>query len=450
MLQQTCQTSSYYTRGHNMDAKAKGYLPYIFRQFQGYTVSDIKEFHSKQSMELHLTSDEDRIKLCNCCGLKLGKIHDRYFVRARHLRAFNWSVVVCFWREKRHCENCKKVRSEWIDFLCPTSPHMTLELAWWINRLTEITSVMQVSHLESVDKMTCYKVDKHILNRLLQGYKIPKVTHISVDEVYARSPKQQKENETRDDLFLTVIVDHRTHKVIWVSQSRRKEALDLFFEMIGPEGCKDIEVVTCDQHRGYGESVANYCPRADLVWDRFHLVQNFNEALNEERKIEFEKHKKDRTLDNSFLHGKNRYLFLQKANNRTEENRERVIEVFSQNQKLAQLEMIKERFHRMFEICQSYEDAMNELGLCYEWCYQIKANHVMKFFWSLVDRMEFFNYFKHRITSGVSEGINRTIKTLKWQAYGYKDMAYFALKIMQKCGYLNSKNALSWLYNENT
>ncbi len=74
----------------------------------------------------------------------------------------------------------------------------------------------------------------------------------------------------------------------------------------------------------------------------------------------------------------------------------------------------------------------------------------MKFFWSLVDRMEFFNYFKHRITSGASEGINRTIKTLKWQAYGYKDMAYFALKIMQKCGYLNSKNALSWLYNEKT
>ncbi|MGZ8556631.1 MAG: transposase [Sulfuricurvum sp.] len=43
------------------------------------------------------------------------------------------------------------------------------------------------------------------------------------------------------------------------------------------------------------------------------------------------------------------------------------------------------------------------------------------------------------MTSGVSEGVNRAIKTLKWVAYGYKDMHYFALKIMQKCGYLNSK-----------
>lgn len=433
-----------------MNAKAKGYLPYIFRQFQGYTVSDIKEFHSKQCMELHLTSNDDRVRLCSGCGEKLGNYHDKYFVRAKHLRAFNWKVDICFYREKRHCPNCKKVRSEWIDFLCPTSPHMTLELAWWLNRLTEITSVMQVSKLESIDKMTCYRVDKHILSRIFQGYEIPKVTHISVDEVYARGPKQQKEDETRDDLFLTVIVDHRTHKVIWVSQSRRKEALDSFFEMIGSEACKKIEVVTCDQHRGYAESVTQYCPQADLVWDRFHLAQSFNEALNEERKIEFEKQKRDLTLDNNFLHGRNRYLFLQKANNRSQTDREKVLHVFSQNQRLAQLEMIKERFHRMFEVCQTYQDAMNELGLCYEWCYQIKAKHLMKYFWSLVDRMEFFNYFKHRITSGVSEGINRAIKTLKWQAYGYKDMAYFALKIMQKCGYLNSKYALAWLYNENT
>ena len=32
---------------------------------------------------------------------------------------------------------------------------------------------------------------------------------------------------------------------------------------------------------------------------------------------------------------------------------------------------------------------------------------------------------------------------LKWQAYGYKDMGYFAMKIMQKCGYLNYKYLLN-------
>ncbi|MSP19803.1 MAG: hypothetical protein EXR74_09575 [Bdellovibrionales bacterium] len=47
-----------------------------------------------------------------------------------------------------------------------------------------------------------------------------------------------------------------------------------------------------------------------------------------------------------------------------------------------------------------------------------------------------------RSTTGVAEGINRVIKGLKWQAYGYKDMECFKLKILQKCGYLNYRYCL--------
>lgn len=429
-----------------MDAKAPKYLPYIFRSFQGFQTKDIKEFIKDQRMEIILESERDRKRLCSRCGHELGNLHDRYWVRAKHLKAFNWSVEVCFFREKRHCSNCKKVRSEWIDWICPTSPHMTLELCWWINRLSEITTVLSVSKLESIDKMTCYGVDKYILQRLLQGYQIPTVTHISVDEVYARSPKQQGEDETRDDLFLTVIVDHRTRKVIWVSQSRRKEALDTFFAMIGSEACKRIEVVTCDQHRGYAESVREHCPDADLVWDRFHLVESFNKALNEERKKEWDKYG-DPEKENDLLSGKYRYIYLTKAKNRSKKDQWHIDEVMSKNEKIAKLEMIKEHFHQMFEV-HSEEEAKQMLNECYEWSYQSRAWELVKYFWDLMERCELWNYFKHKLTSGISEGINRAIKGLKWQAYGYKDMVYFALKIMQKCGYLNSKYALSWLYNQ--
>lgn len=432
-----------------MDAKVQGYLPYIFRSFQGFRTKDIKEYRSDNHMELILESNSDRVRLCNCCGKKLGTMHDRYWVKARHLRAFNWTVSVCFFREKRFCANCNKVRSEWIDWICPTSPHMTLELSWWINRLTEITPVVQVSRLESIDKMTCYKVDKYILNRLLQGYKVPKVTHISVDEVYARSAVQQKENETRDDLFLTVIVDHKTRKVIWVSQSRRKEALDQFFKLIGDAGCKNIQVVTCDQHRGYADSVREFCPHADLIWDRFHLVQQFNESLNEERKKEWEKHKHSKDDGFQFLRGKYRYLFLTKQQNRSKTDRQRISELMLVNSRVTKLELLKERFHMIFEAANKVE-AQEALVLCYEWAHAIKATHIKKYLWSLFDRKEFLNYFEHRLTSGLSEGVNRAIKTLKWVAYGYKDMDYFALKIMQKCGYLNTRYALNWIYNENS
>jgi transposase len=431
----------------SMDAKVRGYLPHIFRLFQGFQTTDLKEYRSEERMELHLDSNVERDRLCSACGGILGALHSRYWIRAKHLKVFNWRVEVCFFREKRHCSNCKKIRSEWIDWICPTSPHMTMELSWWINRLSEIATVLQVSKLESVDKMACYRVDKYILQRLLEGYQIPGVTHISVDEVYARSPRQRKENETRDDLFLTVIIDHRTHKVIWVSQSRRKEALDTFFTMIGAQGCKRIEVVTCDQHRGYAESVSEHCPQADLVWDRFHLVQSFNDALNEERKKEWDKYGDPELKEDDLMAGKYRYIYLTKANRRSERDRRHIEAVMKKNERIAKLEMIKEHFHRMFEQTDELS-AQVMLWECLEWSMQTGSIYLQRYFQALRERKELWNYFKHKITSGVSEGVNRAIKTLKWVAYGYKDMHYFALKILQKCGYLNSRYALAWMYNE--
>ena len=430
-----------------MDAKVSSYLPYVFRCFQGFITRDVKDFIRDQRMEIHLDPAPGRERLCNACGHKLGKQKDSYHVRARHLRVMGWAVEVCFFREKRWCPNCRKNRSEWIDWLCPTSPHMTLELSWWINQLSEITTVMQVSRLESIDKMTCYKVDKHILHRLLQGYQIPDVTHISVDEVYARSNKQKKKGETRDDLFLTVIIDHRTRKVIWVSQSRRKQALDSFFELIGKEACQRIKVVTCDQHRGYAESVREYCPAADLVWDRFHLVQSFNVALNEERKKEWDKYGDPSLKEDDLMAGRYRYIYLTKAKNRSKTDRLHIEMVMKKNERIAKLEMIKEHFHKMFDE-QDGLGAQVMLLECLEWSMQTGSLYLQKYFQALRDRNELWNYFKHRLTSGISEGINRAIKTLKWVAYGYKDMDYFALKIMQKCGYLNSRYALEWIHNK--
>ncbi len=424
-----------------MDAKVSVYVPVVFRSFQGFSVNDIKEYRSRQHMEIELIKVEDKVHLCSHCGERLGAMHDRYRVNARHLRVMGWTVTVCFFREKRWCEKCKKIRSELIEWICPTSPHMTVELAFWINRLSEITTIMQVSLLESIDKMSAYRVDKYILMRLLQGYKIPKLTHIAVDEVYARGPKQLKDGETRDDLFFTVIVDIKTRKVIWVSQSRRKEALDEFFKLIGPDECQQIQVVATDQHDGYSASVKEYCPNAVVVWDRFHLVQKFNEALNEERKDELNNIDPEGEMQD-LMNGKYRYIFLTKAGKRNATDQRHIATVTRLNKKMAMLEIIKEHFHQVF-YAPTVLDAQVMLAEVYQWCLDAKAHHIFKWLLSILKDNRFWNYFEHRYTTGVCEGINRAIKGLKWQAYGYKDMLYFRLKIMQKVGYLSYRYFLA-------
>lgn len=420
-----------------MESKAKIYIPAVFRSFQGFDVRDIKEFRAERRMELVLEKTPSRRHFCFRCQTELGKQNSRYWVKSHHMRAMGWTVVVCFWRERRHCSKCKKDRAEFIDFLCPTTPHVTEELAWWINRLTEVTTVLAASRLESLDKMTCYRVDKYILMRLLQGYKIPKVTEISVDEVYARGPVQLKEGETRDDLFLTVIVDIKTHKAIWVSKSRRKEALDEFFILIGEEACNDIRVVATDQHDAYAASVGEYCKNATLVWDRFHLMRNFEEAVNDTRKDLHAEMEKGGDLQR-LTRGSYRFLFLKKAKDRTTQEKSHIDDVLKENEFFAKLELIKERMMTFFDQPNEEKgrEVFDEIG---EWIWQARFVHLMKWHKNLEAGWDTLkNYFRYRVTTGISEGINRAIKGLKWQAYGYKDMEYFKLKILQKVGYLGS------------
>jgi len=377
-----------------METKAKMYVPTVFRVFQGFEVVDVREWRREERMELVLERLPENEQYCARCGEKLGRYHDRYLSRARHLSMMRWSVSVVLWREKRYCPGCKKVRSAAIPFICPSSPHITMDLAWWLSRLFEISSVLAVSRLESIDKQTCYEVDKCILVKLLQGYRIPKVRAISVDEVYARSPRQQKEDETRDDLFLTVIVDLHTRKVIWVSQSRRKEALDEFFRVLGAKACSAIEVVACDQHAGYSASAQEYCPQATIVWDRFHLVQKFNEALNEDRRAEWANLDPDGKMAEEIgdlMANKYRYVFLTKAANRTSRDRRHVEEVSRLNRKVAQLELIKEHFHKMFD-CDDVGDAQVMLAEVYQWAYDAGAVNIWKWVKEIRNEPQLCNY----------------------------------------------------------
>lgn len=419
-----------------MELKPSIYIPVVFRQFPGFKLRDLKEWRVDKRMEIILDKEPGKIHTCARCKGELGAYHDGHWIKAKHMRMMDWIVEVSFFREKRYCPSCKKVRSEVVSFICPESPHVTMDLAWWLNRLTELTSVLQVSHLERVDKKTCYRVDKWILARLLQGYKIPKVTKISVDEVYARGPKQLREGETRDDLFLTVIVDLNTHKVVWVSQSRRKEALDEFFTLLGEDACKQIVVVATDQHDGYGASVKEFCPNAILVWDRFHLVQLFNNALSADRRDELQNIDPEGKMGD-LMNNKYRFVFTMRKYNRDETDKRHIDEVMRLNAKMAKMEMIKERFHQFFE-CNSKNEAEIAIAEIYQWSYEAKAANIFNWIKQIREQKTLWNYFLYKVTTGLSEGINRVIKGIKWQAYGYKDMFYFKLKILQKAGYLNS------------
>jgi transposase len=414
----------------------------LYRLFRvdGYEVLDVKVWLDKGQIDVCLERAEAYSMSCCRCGSELGAGRGKHRMRLQGMPLGRLKTFFHFWRYKGHCANCKKARSERVHFLAEQTPHLTKAYATWIASLCEIAAVSRAAEFMGQDETTTWRLDFESMKRLLSSYKIPDVKRIAVDEVYARR-KSKKNGESRNERFFTVITDLETHRVIWVEDSREKKALDRFFKLIGPEACANIEVVAVDQHEDYAASVRQNCKNATLVWDRFHLMQNFEKAVNDTRSQLHAEQAGGSELSR-LTRGKYRYLFLKKDIRRTDEERSHINDVLKENEYFAKLELVKERMLSFFDAVDETAAKLifDEIG---DWIWQSGFKPLMAWHknfeagWSTVK-----NYFKFRVTTALSEGQNNVIKALKRRAFGYRNMAYFKLKIMQVCGYLNSRYAL--------
>lgn len=417
-------------------------MPRFFR-FDNYKTTDVKEFLSEGRIDVYLERDMSKSFDCHHCGNELSLIkRGGHYMKVEAMPIMGYKSYLHFKRHKLHCDHCKKARSEKVAFLSEVTPHLTADLSWWIGRLCEIASVSRVGELMGHDGMTTWRLDYHRMIQMLSQYNIPKPKRLSIDEVYARKPRRGF-FETRNDCYFTVITDMDTRKVIWVVEGRTKEALDSFFKLLGAEACKNIEVVATDQHAPFAASIEANCPNATIVWDKFHILQNFEEAVNETRKDIFNETPTGHPLKLK-LRGQYRYWFLKRANQRTKQEQRHIDSVIKDNEILFKLEVIKERMLSFFDEANETEALFTwtEIG---DWINQCRFKPLQKWHKELSSKWnKLITYFKYPVTTSVSEGINNVIKTLKRKAYGYRNMGYFKLKIMQVCGYLNSRYICSW------
>ncbi|MCB1198933.1 MAG: ISL3 family transposase [Deltaproteobacteria bacterium] len=404
----------------------------------GFEVVDTKEWLKKKIIEIYLKPSPETPKICSKCGHRLepAKVGE-HFMKVRTMDIHGFKTYFCFKRPKHNCSSCKKTRTIKIDWISEETPHVTEEYAWWLGRLCEISPITSAAEFTGNDPNSLWRFDLKRMQRMFQHYKIPKVKRITVDEVYARKKKHYAK-ESRDNRFFTIVCDLDTRRVVWVSESRSKEALDEFFHAIGEERCKEIEVVAADQFDGYKSSVKENCPNATFVWDRFHIMQTFNKYLNDERAW-LNNHMCKGEIKR-LTRGKFKQLFSKKSDRRTKAETRHINDVMRDNQYFIYLELIKEGMYQIFD-SKTAEDARKKFEEIGEWIKQAKIFYELEKWWKNFDMgwETFKNYFKYRITSSLSEGVNNVIKTVKKRAYGYRNMTYFKLKILQVCGFLNSK-----------
>src|SRR5512140_351805 len=354
---------------------------------------------------------------CSACGSPQVQSRGRVERRFRALPIGRRATFVVLPIPRVECQACGVVRQVKIPFADPrrSSTNSFERYALELGRRMTIRDV--ALHL-GVSWDVIKDIQKRDLCRRFAKPKLKHLRHLAIDEIAV----------AKGHSYLTVVLDLDSGAVVFVGDGKGAKALQPFWKRLRGSKAK-IEAVAMDMSPAYREAVSTHLPKAKIVFDRFHVMKLFNEKLSDLRRA-LHREATD-VMQKKVLKG-TRWLLLKAAENLDEERDEKkkLEEALALNQSLAVAYYLKE------DLRQFWEQPGKKFATLFldGWIKRAEASG-SKMLQQMgktlaAHRSGLLAYYDVMITSGPMEGTNNKIKTMKRQAYGFRDKEFFKLKIL--------------------
>jgi transposase len=275
-------------------------------------------------------------------------------------------------------------------------------------------SLAEVAAVSGLGWESVKAIVKSDLNKRYAHIPLKGVKYLAVDEIHVG----------RKGKFLTVVIDLESGQILWVAKGRGEAALVKFFRRLRKSRAR-VKAVACDMAAAYWGAVLKHLPGVDVVFDHFHVIKLVNDKIDDLRRA---LQREADILGRKYLKGK-RYLLLTGVENVPEHRIEDLAEALQFNQPLSVAYYLKEDLRALW----SQPTGRLMRRHLQSWCQRALASGITQMVAMaktlLGHATGILNYSKHRISTGKLEGINNKIKTLKRKAYGYRDTAFFILKL---------------------
>jgi len=315
------------------------------------------------------------------------------------------------------CQDCGAVRQAAIGFAEPRRTY-TKSFQRYALELSRYMTIKDVACYLGVSWDVVKEIQKKYLHRRFAKPKLKHVKQIAIDEISTGKGHQ----------YVTIVMDLESGAVVHVGKGKGGDALTPFWKRLRASHAK-IEAVATDMSPAYIDAVTTYLADATLVFDRFHVIKLYNDKLSDLRRAMYREltdiAKKD------VLKGV-RWLLLKRPENLDPSRKEpeRLREALRLNEPLAIAYQLKEELNEIWEQDdQKTAEALLMDRIVYAESTGIRILH--KFARTL--RFHAFGilaWYDYPISTGPLEGTNNKIKTMKRQAYGFRDPEFLMLKIL--------------------
>jgi transposase len=356
----------------------------------------------------------NQVLLCSGCGRRVEKIHATYEREVRDLRCFEYGTTVVVEVHRICCPDCgvKVEKMEQLPGKAPYSRRFEDE----VGAACEIASARQVARRTGMSESTIRAIDLRYLERWAAKRRQAPLRQMGVDEIY----------RGKNDQFLTVVSNLETGEPLWFGKERKQETLSEFFRTELRSGQrKRIQAACVDMWEPFRLSIEQWAPQCLIVYDKFHIIQHANDAVDEVRRAEFfRKGPKMRDL----IKGK-KWLLMSRWKNLSTEQRGILNQLFQLNRRVFKAYMLKESLERLWDY--HYPGAM--LNYLKKWMDQLRWQRLPSFEKLAATLLKhvngILNYCRIKVRFGVVEAINGNIRMMINRGRGYRNLRYLLLKV---------------------
>lgn len=375
------------------------------------------------SLELHIDLSFSRGGKFACpeCGEEMSA-YDTTLRTWRHLNFFQYRTYLHANLPRVKCQEhgVKTVSVPW----AREGSGFTLLFEGWVVELAKHMPIATLAGMVGEHDTRLWRFIKHYVDEARSREDYSDVSAIGIDETSKKGHN-----------YITVTVDLTERRVIHATEGKDSSTVDKFVEDFKehdghPEA---IGVVTCDMSLGFKKGIEKNFPNGHTVIDKFHVIKHMNEALDKVRREEA-----DSDTYKRFLLKKTKYLWLKNDVNLTEKQRDKKETLLHKHLKTARAYAMKLALQDIYDQAISRTEAETKLNELTSWLNRSKLTPMREFANLLKGHWnEILNYFDHRYTNAILEGMNSIIQTIKRRARGFRNDEYFKTMIYLVCGKLN-------------
>jgi transposase len=288
----------------------------------------------------------------------------------------------------------------------------------YVLELSRYMTIKDVASHLGIGWDTVKDIQKRYLGKKFGRPKLKHLRHIAIDEISTGKGHQ----------YMTLVLDLDSGAVVHVGDGKGGDALKPFWKRLRASHAK-IKAVATDMSPAYIDAVTTNLPKATLVFDRFHVIKLYNEKLSNLRR-DLHRELTD-TMQKNALKGV-RWLLLKRSEHLDPSRREpeRLQEALRLNEPLALAYCLKDELNEIWE----QDDEETARSLLMDWILYAESTGIgmlKRFAKTLrLHALGILAYYDYPISTGPLEGTNNKVKTMKRQAYGFRDPEFLKLKIL--------------------